>query len=88
MRAGLITILLVAIAGALSAQTGPTGPMGPAAKLPPARAEKKPPPPKLTTAIPIFRDVAAQAGLTRSHISSPDKHYVIESMSGGIGLFD
>ncbi|MGA8065847.1 MAG: CRTAC1 family protein [Terriglobales bacterium] len=88
MRAGLITILLVAIAGALSAQTGPPGPMGPAAKLPPARAEKKPPPPKLTTAIPIFRDVAAQAGLTRSHISSPDKHYVIESMSGGIGLFD
>ncbi|MGA9505623.1 MAG: VCBS repeat-containing protein, partial [Terriglobales bacterium] len=88
MRAGLITILLVAIAGALSAQTGPPGPMGPAAKLPPARAEKKPPPPKLTTSIPIFRDVAAQAGLTRSHISSPDKHYVIESMSGGIGLFD
>ncbi|MFI5247685.1 MAG: CRTAC1 family protein, partial [Nitrospirales bacterium] len=29
-----------------------------------------------------------QAGLTASHISSPQKHYVIESMSGGIGLFD
>ena len=29
-----------------------------------------------------------QAGLTVSHISSADKRYVIESMSGGIGLFD
>ena len=29
-----------------------------------------------------------QAGLTASHISSPEKYYVIESMSGGVGLFD
>ncbi|HWZ82491.1 MAG TPA: CRTAC1 family protein [Terriglobales bacterium] len=38
--------------------------------------------------VPIFRDIASQAGLTASHISSADKRYVIESMSGGIGLFD
>jgi hypothetical protein len=38
--------------------------------------------------VPIFRDIAAQAGLTASHISSAEKRYVIESMSGGIGLFD
>lgn len=38
--------------------------------------------------IPTFNDIAREAGLTRSHISSPDKHYVVESMSGGVGLFD
>jgi enediyne biosynthesis protein E4 len=37
---------------------------------------------------PIFQDVAAQAGLTVPHISSPDKRYIVESMSGGVGLFD
>ena len=62
--------------------------MGPPAKIPPARIEKKPPPPKLTAPVPIFRDIAVQAGLTASHISSAEKYYVIESMSGGVGLFD
>jgi ASPIC and UnbV./FG-GAP repeat. len=38
--------------------------------------------------VPVFRDISSQAGLTASHISSPEKYYVIESMSGGIGLFD
>ncbi|HXM09568.1 MAG TPA: CRTAC1 family protein [Terriglobales bacterium] len=41
-----------------------------------------------TGPVPVFRDIAAEAGLTASHISSAEKHYVIESMSGGIGLFD
>lgn len=88
MRAGRIPILFILLAGLLSAQTAPQGPMGPPAKLPPPRTEKKPPAPKLTDPVPVFRDIAAQAGLTASHISSPDKHYVIESMSGGVGLFD
>jgi enediyne biosynthesis protein E4 len=38
--------------------------------------------------VPIFKDIAAQAGLTVSHLSSNEKRYVIESMSGGVGLFD
>ena len=38
--------------------------------------------------VPVYEDIAARAGLTVSHISSKDKRYVIESMSGGIGLFD
>jgi len=38
--------------------------------------------------VPVFHDIASQAGLTASHISSAEKRYVIESMSGGIGLFD
>jgi len=88
MRAGLISILLLVFAGPLSGQTGTPGPMGPPAKLPPLRPENKAQAPKLTDPVPVFRDIAPQAGLTASHISSADKHYVIESMSGGIGLFD
>ncbi len=88
MRAGQIAILSIAFSGLLSAQTETQGPMGPPAKLPPARVEKKSTAAKLTAPVPIFRDIAVQAGLTASHISSPGKQYVIESMSGGIGLFD
>ncbi len=62
--------------------------MGPPAKIPATPAEKKATAPKLIDPVPVFRDIAAQAGLTASHISSAEKHYVIESMSGGIGLFD
>ena len=38
--------------------------------------------------IPQFEDVAAKLGLNVSHISTPEKRYIIESMSGGLGLFD
>jgi hypothetical protein len=37
---------------------------------------------------PHFEDIGRQAGLNVSHISSPDKRYIIESVSGGIGLID
>jgi hypothetical protein len=37
---------------------------------------------------PVFEDVSRQSGLAVPHISSQDKRYVIESMSGGVGLFD
>src|SRR6266568_9080905 len=39
-------------------------------------------------AVPQFEDVSRQAGLTVSHISTAEQHYIIESMSGGIALFD
>ena len=38
--------------------------------------------------VPHFQDVAKQAGLTVSHISTPEKKYIVESMSGGAGLID
>jgi hypothetical protein len=38
--------------------------------------------------MPRFEDVGQQAGLTVAHVSSPDKRYIIESVSGGIGLID
>jgi enediyne biosynthesis protein E4 len=47
----------------------------------------KPPPPSPTT-LPHFEDIGPQAGLTVPHISSTDKRYIIESVSGGIGLID
>jgi hypothetical protein len=36
----------------------------------------------------VFEDVAAAAGLTAPHISSSEKRYIIESMSGGAGAID
>jgi hypothetical protein len=38
--------------------------------------------------IPVFKDIAAEAGLTVPHISTSEKRYIVESMSGGAGLFD
>jgi hypothetical protein len=38
--------------------------------------------------VPRFEDVAARVGLHASHLSAPEKRYVVESISGGIGLFD
>jgi enediyne biosynthesis protein E4 len=38
--------------------------------------------------IPTFKDIAKEVGLTASHIAAPEAHYVIDSTSGGVGLFD
>src|SRR5438445_5310784 len=48
----------------------------------PANSQVAPP------SVPHFEDVALQAGLTVPHISSPDKKYIVESMSGGVGVID
>src|SRR6266446_3781731 len=37
---------------------------------------------------PVFQDVSTQVGLSVPHISTPDMKYIVESMSGGVGLFD
>jgi hypothetical protein len=37
---------------------------------------------------PRFEDVSKKAGLTLSHLSSPEKRYIVESMSGGVGFID
>jgi len=39
-------------------------------------------------ATPRFENVAPEAGLTVSHISSAEKKYIVESMSGGAALID
>jgi enediyne biosynthesis protein E4 len=38
--------------------------------------------------LPKFNDIGREAGLTASHISSAEKKYIVESMSGGAGLID
>jgi len=50
-----------------------------------AMAQTKTPP---SAGVPQFENVSRQAGLTVSHISTAEQHYIIESMSGGIALFD
>jgi enediyne biosynthesis protein E4 len=37
---------------------------------------------------PRFTDVAEQSGITFKHISTPEKRYIVESMSGGVALLD
>jgi enediyne biosynthesis protein E4 len=54
-----------------------------AKKLPSPKADRSNFPP-----VPIFKDIAAEVGLTVPHISTSDKRYIVESMSGGAGLFD
>ena len=38
--------------------------------------------------IPTFKEIAKDVGLTAAHIASREAHYVIDSTSGGAGLFD
>src|SRR5437879_5379604 len=56
----------------------------PLPKLPtPARKDRSSLPP-----IPTFKDIAKDVGLTASHTAAPEARYVIDSTSGGAGLFD
>jgi enediyne biosynthesis protein E4 len=36
----------------------------------------------------LFRDITREAGITFEHHASPEKRYIVESMSGGVALFD
>jgi hypothetical protein len=37
---------------------------------------------------PKFEDIAKKAGLVAQHISTPEKKYIMETMSGGVGFID
>ncbi len=40
-------------------------------------------------AIPVqFTDITEKAGITFTHVSAPEKKYIVESMSGGVALLD
>jgi len=58
-------------------------PLPPSAKLPKPKVDRPGFPP-----IPKFKDVAQAVGLTVPHLSTGEKRYIVESMSGGAGLFD
>jgi enediyne biosynthesis protein E4 len=44
--------------------------------------------PSATAPLPRFEDVTKKSGITASHLSSPDKRYIVESMSGGVGFIN
>ena len=35
-----------------------------------------------------FVDITERAGISFKHVSSPEKKYIVESMSGGVAMFD
>src|SRR6185295_16478902 len=35
-----------------------------------------------------FTDITAASGITFKHVASPEKKYIVESMSGGVAMFD
>jgi hypothetical protein len=37
---------------------------------------------------PMFRDITTESGITFVHHAAPEKKYIVESMSGGVALFD
>ena len=41
-----------------------------------------------STETPDFKDITQRAGLAASHISTAEKRYMVESMSGGVGFID
>ena len=89
MRALLVPLLLLLSFSARLRAQKPAPPSSAPVVIQPPRlpARKKAPSPNLPP-VPHFEDIAAQAGLHVSHLSAPEKRYVVESISGGIGLFD
>src|SRR5581483_6149897 len=80
---GVIVLLATASLAQMSGTKAPAKPPSASRHATRIQAAKAP-----LTPVPEFEDIAAQAGLTVSHISSPEKKYIVESMSGGAGLID
>jgi hypothetical protein len=78
----LLLILSSSLAEVSRAQSA-TVPLPPPSKLPAKKTNHPNLPP-----VPRFQDVARERGLTVSHISTGEKRYIVESISGGVGLFD
>ncbi len=78
----LLLVFSSASAQCLRAQSTAV-PLPPAAKLPAPKVNRSGLPP-----VPRFKDVAKEKGLTVAHISTSEKRYIVESISGGVGLFD
>jgi hypothetical protein len=54
-----------------------------------AQASSQIPPPPGNQSLPVlFTDITEPAGITFKHVSSPEKRYIVESMSGGVALLD
>ena len=78
-------LLLLLATVAAAAQTRPPSVRPPVKAAPSGSLKSKS---KALASTPHFKDVAQNVGLTASHTTSSDMRYIIESMSGGVGLFD
>jgi hypothetical protein len=74
------TAAIFFIATLAEAQGGHPTPPPPPAGAKAAKCSRRP--------IPQLEDITAQAGITFKHTSDPAKKYIVESMSGGVVLFD
>src|SRR5215471_7549310 len=76
-------VVLSLVAQAQGPKTVPV-PVTPPAKRPPLGKKDR----SAFPSVPTFKDIGKELGLTVSHIAAPEAHYVIDSTSGGVGLFD
>ena len=76
-RAALIAFVAAGIAGAQGGHPAPTPP-------PPGAKSTK----CVNRPIPQLEDITASAGINFKHTSDPAKKYILESMSGGVIIFD
>lgn len=79
----LLPLILSCAWAGISRGQSATVPLPPPSKM----AAKKKNHPNLPP-VPRFQDVAGERGVTASHISTGEKRYIVESISGGVGLFD
>src|SRR5437868_4263363 len=86
MRSFLASCVVLLLSAMTIAQM--TGAKIPGGHPSPNKAVTHAPSKEPLSAVPRFEDIAAQAGLTVPHISSPEKKYIVESMSGGAGFID
>ncbi len=74
-----ITVLFLS-GGLLQAQEGHPPPVPPPPGAKSTKCSGRP--------IPQIEDITAKAGITFSHTADPSKKYIVESMSGGVVVFD
>ncbi len=66
----------------------PQGPQRVPVPVPPVKGSPQKKDRSAFPPVPTFKDVAAEVGLKAVHISTGEKRYILESMSGGVGIFD
>jgi hypothetical protein len=75
-----LSILLLFFARCAHAQGGHPAPPPPPANGKTVKCSGRP--------VPQFEDITSKTGITFQHASDPSKKYIVESMSGGVILFD
>ncbi|MEO8596945.1 MAG: CRTAC1 family protein [Candidatus Solibacter sp.] len=85
LRLGLATSLGIILLGVAVKAQNSKRPAAPPKSLP---AAARPPARVASRALPELEDITASTGIRFNHLASPDKKYIVESMSGGVALID